>query len=152
MAKVGKVFIVLAILLLVFTSSIGCSSIRNSKNTFGLEQFKNEMKERKYKFDIKNVQKDFLPTTRKRMLVGKEALDIYVYSSNLKMERDAKRIDSDGSGYKNLSKSVKVDWVAPPHFYKRGRLIVQYVGTDKKIMQDLKDIFGEQFAGGSYSF
>ncbi len=34
-----------------------------------------------------------------------------------------------------------------PHFYKRGSLIVQYVGEDEKIISDLGDLLGEQFAG-----
>jgi len=42
---------------------------------------------------------------------------------------------------------MKVDWVSFPHFYKKGSIIVQYIGEDEKMISDLKDIFGDQFAG-----
>ena len=63
------------------------------------------------------------------------------------MENEVKYIDSDGSGYSNGFKSVEVSWSSPPHFYKRWSIIVQYVGKNEKIISDLKNILGEQFAG-----
>lgn len=147
MEKLSKHGILLILLLLIFTIFIGCSNKQNSKNTFDIEQFANEMKCKNYKFELKDVGKDFLTTTRKRMIIGNEALDIYLYSNNKKMEDEAKFIDSDGSGYSNGAKSIQVEWVATPHFYKRGCIIVQYVGKNEKIISDLKNILGEQFAG-----
>jgi hypothetical protein len=40
-----------------------------------------------------------------------------------------------------------VSWVSYPHFYKKGCLIVQYVGKNENIISDIEDILGEQFAG-----
>ena len=34
-----------------------------------------------------------------------------------------------------------------PHFYKKGTIIVRYEGADEKIINDLEEIMGEQFAG-----
>ena len=45
---------------------------------YSIEQFKNKIKAKNYNFEIKDVEEDFLPTTRKRMIIGKEALDIYL--------------------------------------------------------------------------
>ena len=42
---------------------------------------------------------------------------------------------------------MEIEWVSKPHFYKKGSIIVNYVGEDEKILDDLKDIFGTQFAG-----
>lgn len=64
------------------------------------------MKCKNYKFELKDVGKDFLTTTRKRMIIGNEALGIYLYSNNKKMENEAKFIDSDGGGYSNGAKSI----------------------------------------------
>lgn len=137
----------IALLAFIATMFIGYNTQDNIKYTFGIEQFQNEMKLKNYNFELQAVGKDFLPTTRKRMIIGNEALDIYLFSSNKKMENKAKFIDSYGSGYNNGSRAMKVSWIAPPHFYKRGNIIVQYVGGNKKITSDLKSIFGEQFAG-----
>jgi hypothetical protein len=147
MAKSGNRIILLASVLFLITMLIGCSSKNNSKDNFNIEQFQNEMKARNYNFEIKDVQQDFLPTTRKRMIIDDKAIDIYLFNSNKKMENEARHIDSGGCGYDNGSKSVKVSWVSFPHFYKKGSIIVQYIGEDEKIIADLKDIFGEQFAG-----
>lgn len=50
---------------------------------------------------MKDVEKDFLPATRKRMIIGNEVLDIYLFSSNKSMEGEAKHIDTGGCGYNN---------------------------------------------------
>ena len=41
-----------------------------------------------------------------------------------------------------------ITWVAPPHFYKAGKLIVIYVGSDNDVIDALQDAMGPQFAGG----
>ena len=40
-----------------------------------------------------------------------------------------------------------VGWIAPPHFYKAGRLIVIYVGSDSDVINALQAAMGPQFAG-----
>lgn len=119
----------------------GCS---NGNSNYNLEQFKNDMKNKGYNFEIQDNQNfHFIPTTSKRMLFDDIALDIYVFKSNKKMEKEASNIESDGSGLNG----VQVGWVSFPHFYKKGELIVQYIGEDKNIISDLENILGEQFAG-----
>lgn len=136
-------------LIFLITMFIGCSSRDNTKVTFNIEQFQNEMKARNYNYEIKDVPQDFLPATRKRMIIGNKAIDIYLFSSNKNMENEARHIDSGGCEYDNGSKAINVSWVSYPHFYKKGNIIVQYIGEDKKIMSDLKNILGKQFAGAN---
>lgn len=147
MEKSRSYIIFLILSLFMFTTFIGCSSKSNSKDTFDIEKFQDEMKTKNYNFEMRDVGKDFLPTTRKRMIIDNEALDIYLFRNNKKMENEAKCIDSNGFVYSNGTKSIYVSWVSLPHFYKRGNIIVQYVGGNEKIISDLKDILGEQFAG-----
>ena len=40
-----------------------------------------------------------------------------------------------------------VTWVAPPHFYRQGRVIVLYVGSNPNILSLLTAVLGPQFAG-----
>jgi hypothetical protein len=42
-----------------------------------------------------------------------------------------------------------VDWGAPPHHFRRGRVIVSYIGDDRAIIGLLTAVLGPQFAGGS---
>jgi hypothetical protein len=44
---------------------------------------------------------------------------------------------------------VTVDWIAPPHDYQRGRVIVIYTGDDEAITRLLTAVLGPQFAGGA---
>lgn len=43
--------------------------------------------------------------------------------------------------------TMMITWVAPPHFYQSGRLVVLYVGDDQAITQALTDALGAQVAG-----
>jgi hypothetical protein len=141
MAGIAVLFIII-----VFVYCIGDN---NSQNTFSLKEFEDTMKDIGYEFKVQDVQQDFLPTTRKRMIMGNIVIDIYLFNSDEKMESEASNIDSGGCSYNNGFKIINVSWVSFPHFYKKGNLIVQYVGEDEKIMSDLTDIFGEQFAGNA---
>ena len=140
-----KVMIVFMLSLIISFS--GCRNESSSKNQYNLEKFENDMNDKGYDFEIQDVAKDFLPTTRKRMILDDIALDIYIFSSNKKMENEASNINNDGFGYNNGSKAMQVSWISNPHFYKRGNIIVQYVGESKTILSELTEIFGEQFAG-----
>jgi len=42
-------------------------------------------------------------------------------------------------------------WVAPPHFYKAGRIIVLYVGENAAVTEALDTVLGPQFAGKQVS-
>jgi len=138
---------ILIVVLLVFIVIVSFNIKKNSEDAFRVEQFVSEMKAKNCKFQLKDVEEDFLPTKRRRMIIGREAVDIYLYDSNKEAENDAKRVDSGGCGYNNGIKSINVTWSSYPHFYRKGNIIVQYVGKDNKIIKDLQDILGEQFAG-----
>jgi hypothetical protein len=38
-------------------------------------------------------------------------------------------------------------WIDKTHFYKAGRIIVLYLGTDQAILDLLNKVIGPQFAG-----
>jgi hypothetical protein len=140
-----KTLLVLAAFVLLLTFLF--FYIDGKKNSFGLEQLVNEMKHKGYEVEVVNASMDFLSGSRKRIKTGDEVIDVYQYVNNFFMERDAKGITPEGSGYDGLLRKVRVSWVGPPHFYKKGKIIVQYIGDNKKITSDLKDILGEPFAG-----
>lgn len=140
-----RVFIVSIIIFIIMLT--GCSSEHNSKNYYNLERFESDMKDKGYNYEVKDVSKDFLPTRRKRLIFDDIALDIYIFKSTKNMESEASNINNDGFIYNNGSKLVNVSWISIPHFYKKGTLIVQYVGENVNIISDLNDILGEPFAG-----
>ena len=56
---------------------------------------------------------------------------------------DADQVASDGS---SIGGQVMM-WMATPHFYKSGKLIVLYVGDEAAITTLLAGALGPQFAG-----
>ena len=57
-------------------------------------------------------------------------------------EQDASQIEPDGS-----LKTMMITWIAPPHFFRKDRLIVIYLGADPAVLMILTDALGPQFAG-----
>ena len=49
---------------------------------------------------------------------------------------------ADGTGSASM-----ITWAAPPHYYKAGKLIVIYVGSDSDVIDRLQYVMGPQFAG-----
>jgi hypothetical protein len=78
----------------------------------------------------------------------------YEYGITLALTLDTNRISSDGAtargGFGPFGGGgVTVDWSAPPHHYRRGRVVVTYVGMDASFEALLTAILGSRFAGGT---
>jgi len=59
------------------------------------------------------------------------------------MEQEAAQVASHGS---SVGTSM-ITWMDSPHFYKSGRVIVIYIGSDEKTLNLLQAVIGPQFAG-----
>jgi hypothetical protein len=70
-------------------------------------------------------------------------VQIFEYEAAKNMEADAAQISTDGG---SIGTSM-VSWVATPHFFKSGRILILYVGDDNAVYDLLKGVLGEQFAG-----
>ncbi len=79
----------------------------------------------------------------------------YVYETTGAARKDMNCIDKTGyhitidNGL--LSEQMIVDWISVPHFYQYQNLLVQYVGQDETVLNVLKEICGDYFAGGDLS-
>lgn len=70
-------------------------------------------------------------------------VQVFEYESTEAMENEASQVAPDGG---SIGTSM-VDWIDTPHFYKTGRIIVLYVGSDETILGLLTRVIGPQFAG-----
>ena len=147
MKMIKRVLTLCLLVIISLVGVIGCNSIDKVENEFGLDTFKEEMKSRGYDFEIEDIEPYFSSNESKTMKIGETLIGVYSYKNNKEMEKNAKRISKDGSIFYEEEKSIEIDWISKPHFYKKGSIIVNYVGEDEKILDDLKDIFGTQFAG-----
>lgn len=77
-------------------------------------------------------------------VTGKDLqVQVFAYVNAAAANSEASEVASDGS---SIGKSHPF-WNAPPHFYKKGKIIVLYVGDNKTVMKVLETVLGKQFAG-----
>ena len=72
-------------------------------------------------------------------------VQVFEYPDEAAAALDAARIAPDGSGLGPPTPTL-VTWVAAPHWYRSGRLIVLYVGEDRAILDLLARVLGPPFA------
>jgi hypothetical protein len=89
-----------------------------------------------------------------RLDVNGAQVAVYEYGTTIAAQLDASRVSTDGSTFRSDfgpfgARAVTVDWIAPPHHYKRGWVIATYIGADVAIMRLLMTVLGPQFAGGA---
>lgn len=72
-----------------------------------------------------------------------EGVQVFEYPAAAQMEAQAAQISPTGTAIG----TSRVHWIAPPHFFKRGRVLVLYVGEDRGVIEALEAALGGQFAG-----
>ena len=88
-----------------------------------------------------------LSNTAYTVKVDGERVEIYAYTSPEDATADAARISPSGGTFRYIGGGRSYSWIAPPHLYKKERLIAFYVGRDVGIITLLEEILGSQFAG-----
>lgn len=94
---------------------------------------------------VGNVSQDFFSVKGQVIKVDGEDVQVFEYNDESAADAEAALVSPDGS----LIGMTMVSWVAPPHFYKAGRIIVLYVGDDQLAIDLLESVLGPQFAGRS---
>lgn len=89
------------------------------------------------------VQQAFFTVEGKILKVNGADVQVFEYESAELMEADAAQVSVDGG---SVGTSMMM-WMATPHFFKSGRVLVLYVGDDAAVFDLLKGALGEQFAG-----
>lgn len=69
-------------------------------------------------------------------------LQSFQYESTQAAAADAATFGPDGS-----PRGVHIDWLAPPHLYLKGSVLVIYVGADHAVTSLLTELLGPQFSG-----
>ena len=75
--------------------------------------------------------------------VNGEQVQVFEYQDEAAADAEAATVSPDGSTVGRTA----VSWVAPPHFFKNGRVIVLYVGSNPATLDLLQRALGPQFAG-----
>ena len=70
-------------------------------------------------------------------------LQIYEFRSAADAERAAAQVAPNGTSIG----TSQVSWMAAPHFFRKDRLVVNYLGSSPKVLAELERNLGAQFAG-----
>lgn len=89
------------------------------------------------------VEQPFFSVTGRTIKVNGQDVQVFEYPDTASADAEAAQVSPDGSAVG----TTMMTWTAPPHFYKGGRVIVLYVGTDASVIAALKAALGAQFAG-----
>lgn len=85
----------------------------------------------------------FFSVRSQRLLVNGESVHVFEYPNSPDAAADRARVSPNGATVGN----AHVDWIAPPQFYSKDRLIVLYVGRRDEVIGLLESILGPPFAG-----
>ena len=102
--------------------------------------------------DITHPQPIF-PATGKSININSEPTQVYEFQDEATAQAEARKVWPDGSTIGpqppagNPGMIVSFNWIAPPHWYQSGKLIVIYVGENQAIMELLESLLSTQFAG-----
>jgi hypothetical protein len=71
-------------------------------------------------------------------------VQVFQYSGATQANSDASKVSPTGSA---IGQS-QVSWMDTPHFYRRDRVLVLYVGHSADVLRMLEAVLGEPFAAG----
>ena len=89
------------------------------------------------------IQQPFFGPKGQVLKVNGADVQVFEYPEAAVVAHDANQVASDGS---SIGTQVMM-WMATPHFYKSGKLIVLYVGDEAAVTALLTSALGPQFAG-----
>src|SRR5438105_587469 len=92
---------------------------------------------------VGTVSQPFFSVQGQLIAVDSAQVQVFEYGSANAAQSEATRISADGSAIG----TSKPSWVAPPHFYRKEKLIVLYVGSDAHVLGLLTQVLGAQIAG-----
>ncbi len=91
------------------------------------------------------VAQPFFSASGRVIVVNGGDVQVFEYADAAAAEAEAALVSPSGSPIGTFMPS----WIAPPHFYKAGKLIVLYVGDSEAVTDVLESVLGQQFAGRS---
>ena len=140
-SKFSFVLVVLIVAVLLLTA---CGSPPASAQGFGMDEFIEALRAEGVEAEKgDSVEQAFFSVAGSFVNFDGESVQVFEYGSAETMESDAVLVDADGG---SIGTSM-VMWVATPHFYKKGRILVLYVGDNTETLSVLESVLGPQFAG-----
>ena len=92
---------------------------------------------------VGEVDQPFFSIRGGMIKVHTEDVEVFQYVTAAAVDAEAAPISHDG-----MTVGIrKIHWIGSPHFFKKGKLRVLYVGDNGKVLGSLEAVLGQQFAG-----
>lgn len=89
------------------------------------------------------VDQPFFSVTGKTIILNGEDVQVFQYLDVATAKAQAALVALDG----NTIGTSKPIWMEPPHFFRQGKLLVLYIGSNDQVLKMLTTVLGRQFAG-----
>ena len=89
------------------------------------------------------ITQPFFSVKGQIITVNGGSVQVFEYTDTASADAEAALVSPDGSSVG----TTMIGWVAAPHFYRAGKLIVLYVGDSTAVTGALEAALGPQFAG-----
>lgn len=90
------------------------------------------------------IEQVFISVKGRGFMVGNDSIQIFEFENAAFADAFSATVSSDGA---RVGETF-VTWIAQPHFYRSGNVVVIYLGNDAGVAEALEGILGKQFAGG----
>ena len=89
------------------------------------------------------ISQTFFSVEGRIIKVNGEDIQVFEYANIADADADSSLVSPDGSSVG----TNMITWISAPHFFKKEKLIVIYIGENNNIMNGLEKALGKQFAG-----
>lgn len=96
-----------------------------------------------------NINHQFLSVPGKVVMLGSQHVQVFEYRDRASADADGQRFSPDGAWFDRDGIPTLVNWIATPHLYRTGKLLIVYVGDDVEMLSLLEITVGQEFAGGA---
>jgi hypothetical protein len=140
----SNLYLPLMILLAAVLILTACGGQPASAQGYGTAEFLEDLRAKGVEAETGDpIEQAFFSVIGSTVNFNGESVQVFEYESAETMESDAVLIDAEGS---SIGTSM-VSWVATPHFHKKGRILVLYIGDNTETLELLESVLGRQFAG-----
>ncbi len=126
--------------------------IRETESEF-VNTLAGSFKEKDYEVSIEHAEPEILRGERCILSLSglsEDRITVYLYDDITLAQDDVLCIDKSGTTITLPEQTIYVTWKSVPHYYYQDKAIIEYVGMDNTILMLLTELYGEQFAGGTY--
>ena len=89
------------------------------------------------------ISQPFFRPTAVVVRVNDEEMQVYEYGDEQTAVTEASRVGANGRSVG----TNQVGWIAPPHFFRKRKLLVVYLGSNEQALLTIRGLLGKQFAG-----